>query len=322
MVMAVITIVAIASSVGIYTYYQGQVNRLKTEHSLVTLVDDDGFVLNLTSYPKRIVSLGPSNTQILFAVGAGGKVVGVTDYDVYPYNFSEWIKAGNMSSIGGAYNPAIEPIVALKPDLVLAIGGPGGSFDAISKLRSLGYNVLTLNPKDINDVLADIVMVGRATGNDVQAASLANSLQQRIASVVNGVKSAISTPKVYCEVWVNPYMSVGPGSWIDSLITLAGGKNIFENTTTLYPVVSSEAIIQENPDLIVFPRSVNTPDWWVSLNDVANRPGWNTISAVNNNKMYVIAAGILTQPGPRTVDALEILAKIIHPEIFGNYTGP
>jgi iron complex transport system substrate-binding protein len=322
MAMAVITIVAIATAVGTYVYYQGQISSLKTENLLETLVDDTGFVLNLTSYPERIVSLAPSNTEILFAMGAGDKVVGVTDYDNYPYNFSAWIEAGNMTSIGGAYNPAIEPIVALQPDLVLAFGGPGGSLDAIDKLRNVGYNVLTLDPKDVSGVIADIVMVGRATGHNTQAASVATNISQRIEAVVNAVKKASSTPKVYCEVWIDPYMSVGPKSWISSLITLVGGQNIFENATnTYYPVVSSEAIIQQNPDVMVFvPQGGQY--FWGSLNDVANRTGWNIISAVKNNRMYVTPEGIVEKPGPRTADAVEILAKIIHPEIFGNYTGP
>jgi iron complex transport system substrate-binding protein len=117
-------------------------------------------------------------------------------------------------------------------------------------------------------------------------------------------------------------MSVGPKSWISSLITLVGGQNIFENATnTYYPVVSSEAIIQQNPDVMVFvPQGGQY--FWGSLNDVANRTGWNIISAVKNNKMYVTPEGIVEKPDPRTADAVEILAKIIHPEIFGNYTGP
>lgn len=314
--MAIITIIAISSSVGTYMYYQGKAPNQAL--ALVTLVDDTGYVFNLTSYPQRIVSLAPSNTQILFAVGAGDKVVGVTDYDNYPYNFSAWIAAGNMSSIGNYFNPAIEPIVALKPDLVVAADL---SLDAATKLRSLGYNVLTLDPKDLDGVLNDIILVGRATGNDVQAAAEVSNLSHRITAVKNGVANATSMPKVYHEIWSEPLMSAGPGTFINSLITLAGGQNIFENATTQYPTVSLEDVIEANPDIIIFPSQMGVASFWGTYNDVANRPGWSTISAVQNHRMYTINGDIIDEPGPRMVDALEILAQIIHPEIFGNYSG-
>jgi iron complex transport system substrate-binding protein len=320
--MAIITIIAVAFSVASFLYYSDQNKEPKNEDTTITLVDDTGFVLNLNSHPERIVSLAPSNTEIMFAIGAGEKVVGVTDYCDYPYDFAEWVEAGNMSSIGGSYNPATEPIIALEPDLILAFGGPGGSLDAIDKLRNLGYNVLTLDPKDANGVLNDIVMVGRATGYDAQAASLATDLQQRIEFVVNKLEQATSAPKVYCEVWSDPLMSVGPKSWIHSLITLAGGQNILENATnTYYPTVSSEEIVENNPDVMVF-LPQGGQHFWGTFDDVAERPGWNTINAVANGRMYVTPEGIVEICGPRTVDALEVLAKIIHPEIFGEYTGP
>ena len=133
---------------------------------------------------------------------------------------------------------------------------------------------------------------------------------------------AVTTPKVYCEVWNDPIMSVGPNSWISSLIGLAGGQNIFENASgTDYPTASSEEIITENPDVMIYPKSVNTQDFWGTLNDVKQRPGWESINAIQNNRIYVTPEGILTICGPRTVDALEILAQMIHPEIFGEYTG-
>jgi iron complex transport system substrate-binding protein len=285
----------------------------------MALTDNTGYVLNLTAYPQRIVSLAPANTQILFAVGAGDKVVGVTKYCNYPYNFSAWIAAGNMSSIGSYYKPAIEPIVDLNPDLVLAALG---SSDAADQLRSLGYNVLTLNPIDINGVLDNILLVGKATNHTADATTLVNSLQQRIDVVVNDVKNATTKPKVYDEIYSDPYTSVGNATFINGLIKLAGGQNIFENETNAYPKVSSEAIITQNPDIIIFPSSMGQDIFWGSFADVSNRPGWNTITAIKNQTMYIVNADMINQPGPRQVDALEALAKIIHPEIFGNYTEP
>jgi len=272
----------------------------------------------LNAYPQRIVSLAPANTQTIFAVGSGDRVVGVTDYDHYPYNFSAWIEAGNMSSIGNYYQPAIEPIVALNPDLVVA---SLGSVDAADQLRTLGYNVLTLNPTDLSGVLQNMLTIGKATGHQAQAESAVASLQWRVDDVVNGVKSTTIQPKVYHEIWSDPYMSVGKGTFVDNAIRMAGGQNIFENATdAAYPVVSSEAIISENPDVMVFPTQMGVESFWGSYTAVAARDGWSSINAVKNGKMYTVSGDIIDEPGPRQVDSLEILAKIIHPEIFGVYT--
>jgi iron complex transport system substrate-binding protein len=316
--IAIIAIIVIVS-VGTALYYQGQNSNPTPSPSptAVTLIDDYNNTITLTAYPQRIVSLAPANTQVLFAVGAGANVVGVTDYDKYPYNFSAWIEAGNMSSIGNYYQPPIEPIVTLNPDLILA---SLGSFDAADQLRGLGYNVLTLNPTGLNGIMQNMLTVGKATGHEAQAESAVASMQQRIDIVVNGVKNATTRPKVYHEIWSDPYMSVGKGTFVDEVIKLAGGQNIFENATNPYPEVSSEAIIAENPDIIVFPTQMGVQSFWGTYTDVANRAGWNTISAVVNHKMYTVSGDIIDEPGPRQVDSLEILAKIIHPEIFGTYT--
>jgi iron complex transport system substrate-binding protein len=316
--IAVIAIIVIAS-VGTALYYQGQNSNLTPSPSptAVTLIDDYNNTITLTAYPQRIVSLAPANTQVLFAVGAGDHVIGVTDFDKYPYNFSAWIEAKNMSSIGNYYQPPIEPIVTLKPDLVLA---SLGSFDAADQLRGLGYNVLTLNPTGLNGIMQNMLTVGKATGHEAEAQAAVNSMQQRIDVVVNGVKNATTRPTVYHEIWSGPFMSVGKGTFVDEVIKLAGGQNIFENATNPYPEVSSEAIISENPDILVFPTQMGVESFWGTYTDVANRPGWNTISAVANHKMYTVSGDIIDEPGPRQVDSLEILAKILHPEIFGNYT--
>ena len=328
--IAIIAIIIIAiASIGTVMYYQGinPVNPSPSPTSTptstpapspfpITLTDDTGFSFNITQYPKRIVSLAPANTQVIFSVGAGANVVGVTDFDKYPYNFSAWIAAGNMSSIGNYYQPPIEPIVALNPDLILA---SLGSIDAAGQLRTLGYNVLTLNPTDLNAIMQNMLTVGKATGHEAEAQAAVNSMQQRIDAVVNGVKNATTRPTVYHEIWSDPYMSVGKGTFVDNVIRLAGGQNIFENATDAYPVVSSEAIISENPAIMIFPTQMGIESFWGNYAIVASRAGWSSIAAVANNKMYTVTGDIIDEPGPRQVDSLEILAKIIHPEIFGTY---
>ena len=285
------------------------------EYQQVTLVDYMGNVVTLTSAPERIVSLSPSNTEMLFAVGAGDSVVGVTDFCNYPYNFTAWIEAGNMTSIGNFWQPSVEPIVALEPDLVLA---SSGSLDAAETLKNLGYAVLVVEGQTIEDVLRDVLLVGRATYKNTESIALVNEMRARIDAVVNQAAGATTTPKVYHEVWNDPLMSVGPNTFIDELITSAGGENIFHDATTSWPIVSSEAIIEKNPDVMFFPDMyMGRANFYETIEAVESRPGWDTITAVQNGALYEMNADIISRSGPRIVDALEILAKMVHPEIFG-----
>jgi iron complex transport system substrate-binding protein len=338
-IMAIVIIaIVVVASVGAAVYYQGTTSPSPTPGPTtspqptqaatstpsttpaafpVTVKDDTNYTTTITAYPQRIVSLAPANTQLLFAIGAGNQVKGVTDYDKYPYNFTAWIAAGNMSSIGNYYQPAIEPIVELNPDLIVA---SLGSVDTATQLRGLGYNVITLNPQTLQGMLDNMISLGEATGHQEEAQAVVTGLQQRIDVVVNGVRNATTRPTVYHEIWSDPYMSWGKDTIVDNAIKMAGGQNIFENATDSYPTVSSESIIEENPQIIIFPTQMGVESFWGNYSAVAARPGWSTISAVANNKMYTVSGDIIDEPGPRQVDCLEMLAKIIHPEIFGNYT--
>lgn len=307
-IMAIAVIAVLAAAVAAYIY-------LGVPHTFEggDLVDDRGYSLTLTSPPERIVSLAPSSTEILFAVGAGDKVVGLTDYCDYPYNFTAWIEAGNMTSIGSFQNPSVEPIVLLDPDLVLA---SKQSLEVTDNLRNLGINVLVLDAKNISDVFQDILLVGRATNHYSEAVEVEIELRQKIDAISSQAMDATSTPKVYHEIY--PLRSAGPDTFIDELITLAGGTNIFHDAATRYPSVSSEAVIEKNPDVMVFPDSyMGREHFSETLEDVQNRAGWDLINAVQNNKIYEINSDIISRSAPRLAEALEILAQMIHPEIFG-----
>ncbi|MGD6809108.1 MAG: ABC transporter substrate-binding protein [Candidatus Bathyarchaeia archaeon] len=281
-------------------------NTQQNETFSVTVVDDSGYLINITTLPKRIVSLAPSNTELLFAVGAGDQVVGITNYCDYPYNFSAWVNAGNMSSIGSYWHPSIEPIISLDPDLILASGS--SSEAAADQLRNLGYTVLNIDATTVNDVLDDVYLVGQATGHSEEAASLVNSLRSRIDAVKNTVADAETTPTVYIEVSNDPLMAVGPNTFLNDLVNLAKGKNIFDDVATKYPTVSSDVIITKNPDVILSP-----------FPDVTTRPGWSTINAVANSQIYNQGSdSMYVRAGPRLIDALEELAQILHPELFGS----
>ena len=319
-IATIIIIVSIISAAFIYNNYNTASNQTNTQKN-ITVVDDEGYATNLTSVPQRIISLSPSNTQILFAIGVGDKVVGVTDYDHYPYNFTAWIAAGNMTSVGGFSTPNKETIASLYPDLILAtsINDP----DVVT-LRSLGYNVLVLNPNNVTGVLQDITMVGKATGANQNATALVNSINNQINAITAKIAAANETkPLVYYEVWNDPLMSAGSTSFINDVIVKAGGQNIFENETQQYPTVSSETIVQKNPDVILLPTDMANPGeapFYGSVDQVKDRPGWSAISAVHNNRVVVVDGDIFAEAGPRIADQIAVAAQAFYPELFNSTT--
>jgi iron complex transport system substrate-binding protein len=318
-IAAVAVIVLIASAAFVYIYYQGQTSAEGIE-ALHNLVDDHGDKTSLTAYPERIVSLAPSCTEILFAVGAGDKVVGVTDYCNYPYDFAAWIAAGNMTSIGGFEDPTVEVIASLNPDLILATGGI--QEETVEALRDLGRKVLVLDPTNIDGVLRNIELVGNATGKRAEATTLVNDITSRIDAVADKLAGVESKPKVYYEVWFSAQSiwSVGAKGFETELIAKAGGANIFENDSLEYFQTDSEVIISKNPDIILLPVGMETvgveTPFWVSFDTVKARPAWDSISAVQNDKLYQINGDAIERAGPRMAYMIETLAEIFHPELF------
>jgi iron complex transport system substrate-binding protein len=316
-IAAFVAAVLIVSAAFGYIYYQGQLANAAIE-ALHNLVDDQGYVTSLEAFPNRIISLAPSATEILFALGLDDKVVAVTKYDNYPYNFTAWIAAGNMTSIGDFKKPNMEVIASLEPDLILATGGV--QKEIVETLRNLGYKVLVFDPTKIAGVFKNIELVGNATGKSAEATSLVNSLNSRIEAVVNKVAAATSTPKVYYEVYYSTtaLWSAGSKAWQNELIEKAGGINIFDDQPLDFFQSSAEAVVTRNPDVIVLPASgmgEETP-FWGSIDEVKARPAWNSISAVQNDRLYQIDSYVIDRAGPRVADAIEALAEFFHPELF------
>ncbi|MBN1784244.1 MAG: cobalamin-binding protein [Candidatus Bathyarchaeota archaeon] len=292
------------------------------------MLDDYRDVMNLTVQPERIVSLSPSSTEILFAIGAGPKVVGVTDYCNYPPELNAKIEAEEIAKVGGYWNPSVENIAALKPDLVLVSTAKCTvktneckmtctrrceiTTQVATQLSSLGLNVLTLGPHSMNDVLDDILLVGSATGNNAEALNLVDNLKQRIEIVVTQSNAASYKPKVYFEVWNDPYISVSSRTWIGNLIDLAGGTNIFGEAVSEWPIIRPEEIIRCDPDILVFPVIPGVPRFWGSFEDVKKRRGWENITAIRNNRLYEVPRDCISRPCPRLVESLEMLANFIH----------
>ena len=315
-IYAIVIIVAVISAAFLYTNYNNGSNNNKNNF---TVLDDEGYTTNFTAVPQRIISLAPSNTQIAFAIGVGNRVVGVTDFDQYPYNFTAWFAAGNMTSIGGFSTPNKETIASLNPDLILAT--PVNDPDVVT-LRDLGYKVLVLNPNDVNGIFADINMVGKATGATENATALVSQLTNQISNIEAKIAAAnLPKPKVYYEVWTPPLMSAGGTSFINDVISKAGGINIFANETQQYPTISSETIVQKNPDVILLPTDManaGEAPFYGSVADVLARPGWGSISAVQHNRVVVVDGGLFAEAGPRVADQIQAAAQALYPELFNS----
>ena len=273
----------------------------------LTFTDDMGREITLTGTPERIVSLAPSTTEILFAIGAGAQVVGRDEFSDYP----EEAKA--LPSIGGSFGEYnVEAIVALEPDLVIAaeINTP----ELVKQLEDLGVTVYYLgNPLTLEEMYGKLETVAQLTGHDVS--ELVSSLQARVAAVDEKIMPLSARPNVFYEIDASdpskPY-TYGPGTFGDLLITRAGGYNIGNVTTDPYPQLSLEQIVVENPSIIVLGDSM----WGVTPESVLERAGWESIEAVKSEQIFPIDDNLISRPGPRLVDGLEALAKILHPGVF------
>ena len=286
---------------------------------------------NNSAYPERIVSLSPSNTEILFAVGAGSKVVGVTDYCNYPSEIDIQIKEEKIVRVGGYWNPSLKSIKKLKPDLVLVSTAQCTvktnkcktdcnrrcelTTKVANRLKSHGLNVLTLSSHNIEDVLEGITLVGKATGNTTKVRDLVEKLRQRIDNIVANSNISSHRPKVYFEVWNNPFISVNSKTWIGNIITLAGGTNVFGEAISEWPIIQSEDIIQKDPDIMVFPVIPDVPRFWGDFEAVKKRRGWKNITAIKNSNLYEVQRDLISRPGPRLIKALEVLAEVIIPTV-------
>ncbi|MCQ3938187.1 MAG: hypothetical protein DPW18_14220 [Chloroflexi bacterium] len=278
-----------------------------TEEASLTFVDDAGREITLDGIPQRIVSLAPSNTEILFAVGAGPQVVGRDEFSDYPP------QAAQIDSVGGSMGEfSVETIVSLKPDLVLAaeINTP----ELIHQLEDLGLKVYYLrNPTTLEEMYTNLETAAALTGHDVS--DLVESLKARVAAVDEKIATVTERPSVFYEIDASdpakPW-TYGPGTFGDLLIERAGGVNIGSVASDPYPQLSLEQIVVANPSVIVLGDAM----WGVTVESVQARPGWETIAAVQNGSIFPIDDNLISRPGPRLVDGLEALAKILHPELF------
>jgi iron complex transport system substrate-binding protein len=312
-IIGTIVAVLIISGIGIYMYYPQLTGSSGT--NLVTVVDDSGTEIGLDAYPETIISLAPSITEIIYAINAGDLVVGVTDFDNYPLDFAALIQEGEMTSVGSFNNPNLEVIASLDPDLILATGGVLG--ETITTLRDMGYIVVVLDPTTVDEVIDNIELAGKITNKNDEALTIINDITSRINAVEAIVATADSIPTVYYEVWYDPtsLWTAGALAWQHELIEISGGVNLFEDQDLEYFLSSAEAVIERNPDIMIVPEEHGV-NFWGSFDDIKDRPGWESIHALQNDKIYDIDSDLLARAGPRIAETIETLAAVFHPELF------
>lgn len=271
-----------------------------------TYTDDMGREVNIKKIPQRIVSHVPSITETLFALGLGERVVGVDDYSDYPE------EAKSKPSVGNYFNPSIENIVALNPDLVLT----DGHSESIKQLDSLGITYLVIDSKDIDGIFKDIELLGKVTGTEGRAGKLIQDMKQDISRVTSRVKDAAKVRVFYVidATDLNNPWTAGPGSFVDSLITMAGGENIAAKAVSAWVQFSIEQVVSSDPEIIILPAKHGSA---FTLPEVLKKhPAWRETTAVKQGRVYIIDADLVDRAGPRIVQGLEEVAKIIYPELF------
>jgi len=272
----------------------------------VTITDDDGVAVTIDSEPERIVTFAPSATEIVFALGLGDRLVGVSGpFDDYPAEATRIDQVGGAGDFG--VDPNVEQVVALEPDLFLTIKG-GDQWKG--RLRELGVPVVTLDATDLDDLLGDIEVAGLITGATGPAGALVADLRAQ-ADEVETALSGAEPVRCFYETFYPPLYTVGPGTFIYDLLERAGCDPVTSSSDQQYPEWSVEDLVDQSPDVyLVSSESGATP------NAVARRAGFDAIAAVEAGRVVPIASDLAERPGPRIVLGLRLIAEALHPEAF------
>jgi iron complex transport system substrate-binding protein len=254
---------------------------------------------------QRIISLAPSTTEILFSLGLDEEIVGVSTFCNYPAQARDKEKVGTFSQ------PNIEKIISLKPDLIFATGLEQAT--TVEKLKRLKLNVYVSDPSNIQELFDSIKEIGKLVNKEAESEKSVSQMESKIEEIKIKVKDIApdKKPRVFMEIWHDPLMTAGKGSFVDELINLAGGINIAYDTPRAYSYFSPEQVIKRNPDCIILGYMGEKQ----AIDTLKNRLGWKKIKAVINNSIYDdIDPDLFLRPGPRLIEGLEKIYKKLYPE--------
>ncbi len=273
------------------------------------MVDGAGRTVKVPLRIARIVSLAPSMTETAFALGAGARVVGVTDFCDYPP------ETAGTAKVGGALNPSLERIVELKPDVVLATATLNRR-ETVDALERLGVPVFgARDPRGVNEVLDSIAAVADLLGETERGAALVADLRTRLAALVQHL-SGFPPRRVLFVVWHDPLITVGRDTFIADALRHAGGQSVIEVNQD-WPRISLEEVVRLDPEVIVFASS-HSETVTQTFDALAERPGWRNIAAIRQRR-YAVVSDAVNRPAPRLIDAIEDLARQLHPAAFAPF---
>lgn len=270
----------------------------------LTITDAVGRELTFDSRPQRIVSMAPSVTETLFAVGAGRRVIGVTTADDYPPEVEA------VERVGDYRGPNVEKVLSLNTDLMILSfdGATKGYADDMQEKTSA--KVVVLNPKTVEEAISSVGLVATVVGKREKG----RVVEERLRGELRRIEDAVAgepKPTVFYEVWGDPLQTAGPGSFIDDAIRFAGGTNIAADTGEGYPEYSKEVLLQKDPDYYLAGRSSG-----VTVEEISGRPGYSALGAVKDGRVEIVNDDLIVRPGPRIVDGVREIAEAIHPEAF------
>jgi iron complex transport system substrate-binding protein len=271
------------------------------------VTDQLGRKVTVPEKPARIISLAPNITEIIFALNREKLLKGVTQHCDFP------VEAKKLPRIGSYVGLDLEKIVSLKPDLCIAIKD-GNPKNVIDRLESFGIPVYAVDPRNLDSVMETIGSIGTLLGAGERADILVNNMRSRIRHVQNLVATTSYRPGVFFQIGAAPVVSVGTRTYIHELITLAGGVNMTAGETP-YPRFGREQLIALSPEIVIITTMTRSDAF---ENELAEWKKWPQIKAVRDRRIYMADSDLFDRPSPRLVDGLEVLARLIHPELFGD----
>jgi iron complex transport system substrate-binding protein len=274
----------------------------------IEVVDMIGRTITMEDIPEKIISLAPSNTEILFSLGLGNKIVGVTEFCDYPEAAKEKPKVGGYSDAN------VEKILEMEPDVIFVTDIHVD--EVLPALEKLGQTIVVIDPRNLDQLLDSFTLIGKVTGTEAKASQIVKDMSERIKKITDKTSGLAFSdrPRVFYVIWHEPLMTIGRDTRIHELIEKAGGTNLFEETTG-YPIIDLETLVEANPQVIIagtgMGEGAEAPFLFAKTEDRLE-----DTEARKNNRIYEINTDLVGRPTERMIDGLELMAEMIHPELF------
>ncbi len=306
-IVSIVVVIVIAASL---SFAYSDLHKQKPGPSTITVVDDLGRKVTIPLPVKRVVSMDPSNTQMMYAIGAGNLLVADTSYDWWPENAT---KLPHVAMDNGT--ASVEQVVNMTPDLVLATTIQ--PMQIIDQLQNLSIPVLVFEPQNISNIYSDMLTLGNVTGHYSTAVAEVNHMKTVIKGVQQKIENYSRVSLLYM-LWPDPIYTAGPTSFINSVISAAGGENIADNLTGAYPVISLEQIVVDNPQAIIVDNGTGISN--ITYFTTGNQSQvWKNISAIKGDRLLVFnvtESEWMNEPGPLTIFAVQMVAQFLYPQAF------